>query len=147
MFSISHVHLALHHQMMHKKPPHRNGSTTGHLEQNWAKFCIRLFFASVYLIRNSILIYNRWDVTCAGHCDDGPVESLGEGVEHGVGFVLLQGVAKTGKDQHTHAYRHTQQQKFPASIGSEFGSNLAKWSQTIRGSWETGRLVWVGLVI
>ena len=112
--------------------------------QNFAYCC---FFASVHLIRNSILIYNRWNVTCAGHCDDGPVESLGEGVEHGVGFVLLQGVAKTGKDQHTHAYRHTQQQKFPASIGSEFGSNLAKWSQTIRGSWETGRLVWVGLVI
>ena len=54
-------------------------------------------------------------LTCAGHGDDGPVESLGQCVEHGVGLVLLQGVTQPGKDQHPHAHRHAQQQKFPAS--------------------------------
>ena len=50
-------------------------------------------------------------LTCAGHGDDGPVEGLGQCVEHGVGLVLLQGVPQPGKDQHPHAHRHCQQQK------------------------------------
>ena len=52
--------------------------------------------------------------TCAGHGDDGPVEGLGQGVEHGAGLVLLQRVGQTSEDQHAHAHSHREQQQLPA---------------------------------
>ena len=51
--------------------------------------------------------------TCAGHGDDGPVQGLGQGVEHRAGLVLLQGVGQAREDQHPHAHRHAQQQQLP----------------------------------
>lgn len=47
-------------------------------------------------------------VAGAGHRDDGPVEGLRQRVEHRVGLVLLERVAKPGKDEHSHADRHAQ---------------------------------------
>ena len=52
-------------------------------------------------------------LTCAGHSDDGPVQCLGQGVEHGVGLVLLQGVPQASEYQHPHAHCHRQQQQLP----------------------------------
>ena len=49
-------------------------------------------------------------VTCAGHGDDGPVQGLGQGVEHCARLILLQGVGQAREDQHAHADRHAQQQ-------------------------------------
>ena len=54
--------------------------------QNFAYGCF--FCKCLSDIRNSILIYNRWDVTCAGHCDDGPVQRLRQCEEHRVRLVL-----------------------------------------------------------
>ena len=42
-------------------------------------------------------------VTCAGHGDDGPVQSLGQRVELRLVFVLLQRIGKSREDQHPHA--------------------------------------------
>ena len=53
------------------------------------------------------------NLTCAGHGYDGPVQGLWEGVEHGVGLVLLQGVPQPSEDEHPHADRHRQQQQLP----------------------------------
>ena len=53
------------------------------------------------------------NLTCACHGYDGPVQGLGEGVEHGVGLVLLQGVPQPREDEHPHADRHRQQQQLP----------------------------------
>ena len=50
----------------------------------------------------------RREVTCAGHGDDGPVQGLGQGVEHCAGLVLLQGVGQAREDQHPHAHCHAQ---------------------------------------
>ena len=47
-------------------------------------------------------------VAGAGHGDDGPVEGLGQSVEHRVLLVLLQGVAQASEDQHPHADCHAQ---------------------------------------
>ena len=55
------------------------------------------------------------DVTCAGHGDDGPVEGLGQRVEHRVRLVLLQGVAQPREYQHAHADRHAEEQQLSAS--------------------------------
>ena len=46
--------------------------------------------------------------TCAGHGDDCPVECLRQGVEHGVGLILLQGVTQAGEYQHSHRDCHGQ---------------------------------------
>ena len=58
----------------------------------------------------------RREVTCAGHGDDGPVQGLGQRVEHRVRLVLLQGVAQPGEYQHPHADRHTEQQQLPVAV-------------------------------
>ena len=47
-------------------------------------------------------------VARAGHGDDGPVQGLGQRVEHCVRLVLLQGVAEPGEYQHSHADSHTE---------------------------------------
>ena len=47
-------------------------------------------------------------VASAGHGDDGPVQGLWQGVEHGVGLVLLQSIPEPSKYQHAHADSHTQ---------------------------------------
>ena len=49
-------------------------------------------------------------IASAGHGDDRPVQRLGQGVEHCVRLVLLQGIAQASEDQHAHAHRHAQQQ-------------------------------------
>ena len=54
--------------------------------------------------------------TGAGHGDDGPVEGLGQGVEGGVGLVLLQRVRQTREYEHAHADRHREQQQLPSQI-------------------------------
>ena len=45
------------------------------------------------------------DVTIAGagHGDDGPVQGLGQSVEHCVRLILLQSVAQASEYQHPHA--------------------------------------------
>ena len=53
-------------------------------------------------------------VARAGHGDDGPVQGLGQRVEHRVRLVLLQGVGQAGHDQHAHRDRHGEEQQFSA---------------------------------
>ena len=50
-------------------------------------------------------------VPSAGHGDDRPVEGLGQSVEGGVGFILLQSVGQASEDQHAHADCHGQQEQ------------------------------------
>ena len=59
-----------------------------------------------------------WDVPVAraGHGDDGPVQGLGQRVEHRVRLVLLQGVAQPSEYQHAHADRHTEEQQLPVAV-------------------------------
>ena len=52
----------------------------------------------------------------AGHSDDGPVQGLGQGVEHGVRLILLQGIGHASADQHAHAHCHGQQQQLPLAV-------------------------------
>ena len=55
-----------------------------------------------------LLSYCFW--TCAGHGDDGPVQGLGQSVEHRPWLVLLQGVGQASENQHPHAYCHGEKQ-------------------------------------
>ena len=52
-------------------------------------------------------------LTGAGHGDDGPVQGLGQSVEHRVRLILLERVGQASEYQHPHADRHGEQQQLP----------------------------------
>ena len=56
-------------------------------------------------------------LTCTGHGDDGPVQGLGQCVEHRVRLVLLQGVGQACEYQHPHADSHGEEEQLS---GTEF---------------------------
>ena len=75
--------------MMHKMPPHWNGTDTIS-----SKFCkMLLLFIVVFSSTQCDSLF-----TCAGHGNDGPIEGLWKCVEHGVGLVLLKRVAQARED-------------------------------------------------